>query len=210
MSIALPAHAALRSPQVPVSGTALQTWFTVANGQTLNVNTDQLDLQTLSLPSDVILRIDGPTVNGPSDVFGLYNASLAAPPLYQVFPGGAAGGWYAFCAFHTAPPRVVVNLFNPGGAPQGVTTYLGADPANVGFFLQTPAGILYSQDERNADGARMLAFDTTPPGATWWLAWETSPGPGGDFFDSLWLIGYLAAPVPVNHTNWGTLKQRFR
>jgi hypothetical protein len=207
------AHAAARVPQIPVSGTALQAFFT-AHGQAINVNTDQLDLQTVSLPSNASIQITAPLVpNASSETFGFYNSSLATPPLYQVFPGAAINGWFAACSFRTAPMRLVVNLFYANSALQGTNTYLGADPANLGFYLQESGGsVFYSQDARNAAGARLLAFTSTGAlaGGTW-FAWETSAGPGGgDYADSIWLVGYAFAPVPVLHSDWGTLKRRFR
>ena len=205
------AHAALRSPQIPVNGTALQAFFT-SHGQAINVNTDQLDLQTVSLPGDVAVQLGAPFVGAGSETQGIYNAALAAPPLYQVFPGAVSNGWPAVMSFRTAPIRVVVNLFDASSALQGTNTYLGADRTNLGFYLQQAGGgTFYSEDARNASGARLLAFNSTGAlaGGTW-LAWETGAGPGGDFADSTWLIGYAFAPVPVLRSDWGTLKQRFR
>ena len=208
------AHAALRSPQIAVSGTALQTFFT-SRGQAINVNTDQIDLQTVSLAGNASVQVDAPIAStAASEVLGLYNTSLAVPPLYQVFPGAASSGWVAVASFRTAPTRVVVSLFDAGSAFQGSSTYLAGppDPAFTGFYLQqAQGGVAYSQDARNAAGARLLTFNSTGAlaGGTW-LAWETGAGPGGDFADSIWLIGSAFAPVPVVHTDWGTLKQRFR
>ena len=214
--LAATANAALRSPQIPVSGTALQTFFT-SKGQAINVNTDQLDLQTVSFPADVTLEIHAAIVDPGSSVLGLYNAGLAIPPLYQVFPGASADGWYAVASFRTAPMRLVVSLFDNNAAFVGSTTYLAGppDPTYMGIYLQLPpvagGGVLYSQDARNADGARLLAFNGSNvyTGNTW-LAWETGAGPGGDFADSIWLFPYAFTPVPVNRTNWGVLKARFR
>ena len=73
------AHAAARVPQVPVSGTALATFF-ASQGQTINVNTDQLDLQSVSLPATTSfeVRTFGPDQ---SATFGGYNTALGLPPL---------------------------------------------------------------------------------------------------------------------------------
>ena len=209
------AHAALRSPQIPVSGTALQAFFT-SQGQAINVSTDQVDLQTVSFPAGATLEIHVAFVDPGSSTFGLYNAGFAIPPLYQIFPGAATNGWFAMASFRTAPTRVVVSLFDASSAFQGSVTYLSGppDPAYMGLYLQqSPAAgglTFYSQDPRNG-GARLLAFNGTGTraGATW-LAWETGAGPGGDFADSIWLFPYAFAPVPVSHTDWGMLKSRFR
>ena len=216
LATAVPAHAVLRSPQIPVSGTALQTFFT-SKGQAINVSSDQLDLQTLSFPAGATLELHAAIVDPGSSVLGLYNAGLATPPLYQVFPGASTDGWYAVASFRTAPTRLVVSLWDSNAAFVGSTTYLAGppDPTYMGLYLQEPpvagGGVLYSQDARNADGARLLSFSGTNvyTGYTW-LAWETGAGPGGDFADSIWLFPYALAPVPVQRTDWGTLKRRFR
>ena len=211
LALATTAHGALRSPQVPVSGTALQAFFT-SQGQAINVNTDQLDLQTVSLPADATIQFGAPLVPPSStSTLGIYNAGLGAPPLYQVFPGAASTGWLSLLAFRTAPIRAVVTLFDAGGAFQGSTTYLGADRSYLGFYLQLGTGdVLYGQDARNAGGAKLLAFNATGARAgSTWFAWETGAGPGGDFADTIWLLQYAFAPVAVLRTDWGTLKQRF-
>lgn len=207
------AHAALRSPQIPVSGTALQTFFN-SKGQSINVNTDQQDLQTVSFAADATLSFGTEFPNGASATLGLYNAGFATPPLYQVFPGAASDGWSAIASFRTGPTRVVVSLFDAASAFQGSTTYLAGPPdrTNMGLYLQAPAGsTFYSQDSRNADGARLLAFAATGglAGGTW-LAWETGAGPGGDFADFVTLVNISSGPVPVSRTDWGRLKARFR
>ena len=208
------ANAALRSPQVPVSGTALQAFFT-SQGQAINVNTDQQDLQTVSFAAPQTLEIHAAIVSGPGSTLGLYNAGLAAPALYQVFPGAATNGWYSVASFRTAPTRLVLNLFDDNAAFVGSTSYLAGppDPADMGLYLLDAGGLtFYSQDARNADGARLLAFSSTGAlaGGTW-LAWETDAGPGGDFADAIWMLPLplALAPVPVLHANWGELKARF-
>jgi len=88
------------------------------------------------------------------------------------------------------------------------------DPTYTGLYLMQSPGegglTFYSQDERNG-GARLLAYNGTGvrAGATW-LAWETGAGPGGDYADSIWLFPFAFTPVPVQRTEWGTLKRRFR
>ena len=204
------AHAALRSPQIPVSGTALQAFFT-SQGQLIDVHTQQLDLQTVSLSVGTTIEFHMPFGLDPNaNVLGIYDAGLAAPPLCPIFPGSASNGWYAVLSFRSSPMRAVVYLFDASSALQGSNTYLGVDPSYLGFYLQSLGATFYSQDERNG-GARLLAFDAvgTLAGSTW-FAWETGPGPGGDFADSIWLVPNALAPVPVSHTSWGTLKQRFR
>ena len=214
--VGVAAEAAPRVPQIPVSGTALQAFFT-SKGQAINVNTDQLDLQAIGLPAEASVQMSGAFgPQGVGSVFGVYNAGFDVPPLYQVFPGAATAGWYTVMSFRSGPTRLVVNLFDAASAFQGSTTYLAGPPdhTNLGFYLQQSPGdgglVFFSQDARNG-GARMLAYNSTGTlvGGTW-LAWETGAGPGGDYADAIWLFPYAFAPVPVAHTNWGTLKHRFQ
>jgi hypothetical protein len=204
------AHAAARVPQVPVSGTALATFF-ASQGQTIDVNTQQLDVQIMDLSAlpRFEVRIFGPGVTGTS--FGAYNASAGSPPLYLIAPGAAANGWYAVADFRTSPTRLVVSLFDQNSAFQGSTTYLGVEPSALGFYDQGPIGTFYTQDSRNPGGeAKILAYNATgSPGWTW-FACETGAGPGGDYADFIALVNLSLAPVPVSRTDWGTLKRRFR
>src|ERR1051326_6484845 len=86
-----PSHAALRSPQVPVSGSTLQTFFGT-QGQAINVSTDQVDAQTFSVPvgSDFqVLRFIDPNAS-----VGAYNAAAVSPALAHAPPAASR-----------APPR---------------------------------------------------------------------------------------------------------
>lgn len=209
LALALPASAALRVPQVPVSGTALQSFFS-AQGQAIDVNTAQQDLQRFSVPNDIGFQVN--EFGSSSAGFGVYNAADANPALYLAFPGSAAPGWFVVASFRTSPIRLVVNLFDASSTFMGSTTYLGADHADFGFYVQDAGGTFYSQDERNPGGApKILAFNGTGAHAgSTWFACETSAGPGGDFADVIVLLGTAPTPVPVLHASWGALKQRFR
>jgi len=79
------AHAAARSPQVPVSGTALATFF-ASQGQTIDVNNQQLDLQTISLPMTTSFDGADPTS------LGFYDQGSTGPFYTQDArnPGGEA------------------------------------------------------------------------------------------------------------------------
>ena len=205
-----PPAAALRSPQVPVAGSALATFF-ASQGQAINPATDQQDLQQLSVAPGTSFDF---IAHGPdlSVSAGLYNTPLASPPLYQVWPGAAAPGWFTACSFRTAPTRLVVNLFDAQSVFLATTTYLGADPSAFGIYGQTAAGIVYLQDGRNPLGAaRILTFSGTGThqGATW-FAIETGSTTGGDFADLILLVNLALAPVDVELASWGTLKRRFR
>ena len=205
-----PAAAALRSPQVPVAGGALATFF-ASQGQAINPATDQQDLQQLSVAPGTGFGFiaHGPDVTADA---GVYNTLLASPPLYQVWPGAAEPGWFTVCSFRTAPIRLVVNLFDEQSAIQGSTTYLGADPSAFGIYGLGAGGTVYQQDARNPLGAaRILTYSGTgaQQGSTW-FAIETGSTTGGDFADLILLVNLALAPVDVEHTSWGTLKRRFR
>jgi len=93
---ALPVSAALRSPQVPVSGTALATFFT-SQGQTINPTTDQVELQRMSWPTNGTIQVN--PFPGSGTTLGLYNAAFAVPPIYLILPGAAANGWFTLASF---------------------------------------------------------------------------------------------------------------
>jgi hypothetical protein len=213
------ASAALRSPQVSVNGGSLQG-FLNSRGESINVLTDQDAAQTWATTvSDnstftLMIELAG---NAASNTYGIYNAGLVAPPLYQVFPGAAAAGWFAVASFRTAPVRAVINLFDANAVLQGSTTYLGVDATNFGYYLQQPPGlglVFYSQDARNPGGvAQVLAFAAQGGNAgSWWLAMEdltTSQGADYDFDDAVLFLESVN-PTPVQATTWGAVKARFR
>jgi len=207
---ASPAAAALRSPQVPVAGTALAEFFAL-QAQAINPATDQQDLQQLSVAPGTSFELleRGPDVTASA---GLYNTLVATPPLYLVLSGAAAPGWFTMCSFRTAPTRLVVNLFDANSTLQGTTTYLGADPSAFGIYGQGAAGVVYLQDFRNPLGAaRILAFNSTGAVAGYtWFAIETGSATGGDFADLILLTNMELGPVSVEHASWGSLKRRFR
>jgi hypothetical protein len=211
--LATGASAALRAPQVPVLGGGLQGYLNSV-GESINVLTDQEDIQTwqttVSGNSTFTLMIElsgAAALNG----IGLYNAGNPAPPLYLVFPGAAAAGWFAVASFETAPNRVVVNLFDDQANFMGVTTYLGADATNFGYYLQGPGGTFYTQDARNPGGAaQALTYaGTGVNNGQWWLCWEDAANSDRDFDDAVLFLESIA-PTPVSKTTWGAVKRRFR
>jgi hypothetical protein len=207
---ASPAAAALRSPQVPVAGSALATFF-LAQSQAINPATDQQDLQQLSVAPGTSFDFipHGPEASASA---GIYNTLPATPSLYQIWPGAASPGWFTVCSFRTSPTRLVVNLFDAQSAFQGTTTYLNADPSAFGVYGQGAAGVVYLQDARNPLGAaRILTYSGTGThqGSTW-FAIETGSTAGGDFADLVLLVNLALAPVSVEHASWGSLKRRFR
>jgi len=202
------AQAGLRQPQVPVSGTALATFF-ASQGQSINVNTDQVDVQQMSYTSTTGFEVRTfATASGIS--FGLHNAAPQSPKLYMVSPASSAAGWYEKCAFQSAPARLVVNTFDPNDAAQGSVTYNGADRSAFSLYVTAAAGTFYLQDARNAGTAKILAFSGTGARAGWtWFAAETSAGPGGDFSDFVALVNLSSVTTPTQRTAWGRLKQLY-
>jgi len=205
------AFAALRVPQVPLSDGTLQGYLNSV-GESINAATDQEDAQrwasTVSSNSTFTIQVELGAF-APSNTIGIYNASLAAPPLYQVFPGAATAGWFAVASFRTGPIRVVVNLFDNNAALMGTSTYLGADKNDFGFYLNSPNQMSWTQDYRNGAGeARALTYKGTGINAgSWWLAFE-------DWIDYNYsdCVLFLESvnPTPVSTTSWGQLKARFR
>lgn len=211
VAIAGSASAALRVPQVPVSDGSLQGYLNSV-GESINVLTDQNNAQrwasTVSNNSTFTIQVELGSF-APSNSIGIYNAALAAPPLYQVFPGAATAGWFAVASFRTSPVRVIVNLFDASAALQGSTVYLGADRNDFGFYLSGPGGTFYTQDARNP-GAAAYALTFAGTGlnsGSWWLAFEDL----NDFnYSDAVLFLESVNPTPVSKTTWGSLKSRFR
>jgi len=204
------AHAATRAQQVPVSGTALATFF-ASQGQSINVNTDQLDLQTLNVTVGATFEVHtfGPGASGTS--FGAYNSNgnrKGTPALYTVTPATMTSGWYATGSFLNGPNRLVVNTFDSNRVMQRTQTFNGALAAGFALFDSSPTGTFYLEDTRNAGGAaKILAFAGTGTRAGWtWFACETSSGSGGDFADFITVVNLASATTPTLHTDWGQLK----
>jgi len=219
LALAGTASAALRVPQVTVNGGTLQGYLNGV-GEAINVSTDQQNIQrwlaTVSNNSTFTIQVEF-AGNAGTNTYGIYNAALAAPPLYQCFPGAATNGWYCVCAFRTAPTRLVVNLFDNNAAFVGSTTYLGGPPDrnDFAFYLQqNPGGVLYQQDARNPGGvAQALVFAGTGINSgSWWLCFEDqTQAQGSDYdFDDAVLFCESLNPTPVNKTTWGSLKARFK
>jgi len=204
------AHAARRTPQAQVTGSALASFF-AAQGQSINVNTDQVAMQQLSMPAASAFEVRVfPSVSGVA--FGVHNAASGSPQLYSLLPATATAGWYAQCAFQSSPSRLVVTYFDETSTQRGTNTYKGVDRSGFGFYGSSGAGTYYMTDARNPGGsAKILAYAGTGTRTGWtWLACETSNGSGGDYADYVALVNLSLATVPVRHTGWGALKQLYR
>lgn len=207
----------LRVPQVPVLGGTLQGYLN-SKGETINVLTDQMDAQvwSSSASGNSLLTLMVELTAAPINNIGIYNAGVAAPPLYQIFPGAASAGWYAVMSFLAGPPRVVVTLFDNNSVIQGQIIYIGADANNFGFYLQNPStgAILYSQDARNAgSSAQMLAYQGTGINfGEWWLCFEeTALGAGSDRdYDDAVMILESVNPLATEAKTLGAVKALYR
>ncbi len=131
----------VRTPQVAVSGTALQDYLN-GLGESINVLTDQLAAQTyipsVSGNSAITLMIElGKDPTGTA--LGIYDPMRPDPDLYEVFPGNAATHWSAMVSFLMSGD-IVVNLFNASGVLQGNTVYTNVNLGTVGFYLAGRGG----------------------------------------------------------------------
>ncbi len=221
-----PAHAmppgtgfGLRSPQVPVNGSGLQSLLN-SYGEQINVLQDQVDAALFrSVPvsgSTFTLQFELGRTDGSS--LGIYDGHLAVPTLMEVFPAGSSSGWIAVASFRSSPNRVVVNVFDQSAALRHTTTYLGGDRFGIGLYILGPGGTFYSQDARNPGGSpRWLFFAGTGINSgSWWLAAEDgalASGADAGFDDVVCFVEsssegpYVTAAVC---STWGQLKARFR
>jgi len=204
---ATPAWALLRNPQVPVQGTALQLLLN-SFGQTINVNTAQVYVWTFAG-----LGVTQPSANFAAKLelgegaLQLVNANDPNLPMVTVFPAALPAGWYTFVTFPNFG-TIGVTLFDAANVVQGQTQ--SALPVFALTFAITDVnGTFYAIDDFNAGNAtQILAYPGTGPllGSVW-LALESDGD--GDFADAVFLLEG-AWLVPVQRTDWGTLKRRFR
>src|SRR5262245_51702078 len=133
----------LRAPQVVFNYAPLQGYLNVVDPG-INVATDQLDAQvwSTSITGNTDFTLMLRTGLGQGVNFGVYNGGgPPVPPLYQVFPGAAAAGWFA--ALHFGGGNLVVTLFDQNSIIQGQAFYAGVSASNFGFYIQGPCGTWY-------------------------------------------------------------------
>jgi len=211
------ASAALRVPQVAVTGAGLQT-FMNGLGESIDVHTEQdatsVLATTVSQNATFTMQLELMTKSAGLS-FGFYNAAAADPAPFELFPPAAITGWFAVMTFRTSPVRAVVNVFDDNAILVSTTTYLGADKLGYGFYLDGPDARYYSQDQRNPAGDAQLLFfrGTGTNTGAWWVAGEQgsrSAGADGDFDDLVVYAEPLGCPCPVQRCSWGAVKSRFR
>lgn len=203
----------LRAPQIVFNSASLQGYLN-GIGETINVNTDQLDAQVwtsaVSGNSTFTLMIEL-TGNANANSIGIYNTGGPPnPPLFQVFPGAATSGWFATA--HFAGGNVVVTLFDNNALIVGQTFYPGVNANGFGFYIQGPGGTWYSQDNRNGGAAQILTYAGTGQNfGEWWECFEESAFAQGDkdFQDAV-LELQSVVPTAVSGPTWGRLKALYR
>lgn len=214
--LATPAHALLRSPQVPVTGTTLQNLLN-AQGQAINVATDQQQADIfwgfyLTRPTTQFFV---QPLGTPSDALVVFDANVPTPgPTYTIAPGGLPDGWFTEVGFDGPPDRMIVNTYDANSTLQGSVTYLGLALVPLALATSGPGGVFYVIDPLNVDQrAHVLLYHGTgaQQGSTWLCAETLTEADGGnfDFADAVFLLENLS-PTPVRQTTWGALKQRFR
>ena len=202
-----------RVPQVVFNSASLQGYLNGV-GESINVNTDQLDAQVwtsaISGNSTFTLMIEL-SASANANAIGIYNTGGPVnPPLYQVFPGAASAGWFATAHFQGG--NLVVTLFDQNSIIQGQSFYAGVNVNGFGFYIQGPGGTFYSQDNRNAGAAQALTYAGTGQNfGEWWECFEDSPFAQGDkdFQDAVLLLQSVT-PTPVTGPTWGRLKSLYR
>jgi hypothetical protein len=216
---AYPFGAVARSPQVPVSGSALQQLLDQGDGY-IQVTSDQLDgglarSVTDGIHTGVAYTIELVATDGTPS--GIYDGHAATPTLMPVFPDSARTGWFAAVGFFSNPPRTHIVVFDELNELRGQTTYPGADPNGMGLYVSGPGGTLYSQDARNPGAAaQVLCFAGTGINTgSLWVAAEDRPlrsNPDADYADVVWRVlgGEYSYVTPVQHVSWGQVKSRFR
>jgi len=177
-----PSSAALRSPQVSVLGTTLQTDLTGA-GQTINVLTQQDATQswthTVSGTTEYTIEFQN-SPNAALHTFGLYNSTAAVPNLVPLASGSVGVPGFSTAMFQSGG-GLLVNYFDSGGAFISQQAFTGVDPSAFSFYLSGPSGTFYTQDARIPGGAAqaLTYMGTGVDAGSWWLCWTEASVSGG-------------------------------
>ena len=154
-----PAAAALRSPQVPVAGTALANVLRVAGPGHQPTATDQQNLQQMSVAPGTSFRLHAPR-DQPGRVGERWRHTTRCPLAAALpWPGGRSQRT-AGSAMQLVPDRsraaLVVNLFDPAErAPACAEHVPGCRPDRL-RLRPGAAGAVYLQDARNPLGAARI------------------------------------------------------
>lgn len=216
--MAAPASAALRSPQVAVSGSSLQSFLTSV-GESINVGTQQDATQvwghTVSGSTGYTIMFQGSATTSKHTI-GMYNSSalpLGASSMFPLLDGSLGPQAFATATFR--PGNIlVVNRFDAAANPISAQTFTGVNNNSFGFYVDfdntSAAGLVCTQDYRNG-GAGALTFAGTGGNlGTWWLCFDESAPAGDNDFDDEVIMLESVNPTPVSSASWGELKARFR
>lgn len=209
--VATNAHAfPLRVPQVVFNPGPLQAYLNIVDPG-INVLTDQLDAQVWTTGAtgnvDVTLTLKSPIGGGNS--VGVYNSTLAAPPLCQVFPPGSVAGWYS--TLHFAAGSVGVSTFDQNSVFLGTVTYPGVPSNAFGWYTSGQCGTWFSQDARNPN-PQMLAYQSPAVPDDYWLCFNAcgnDPAAGNATFADVVVNIQSVHPTPTTPSTWGQIKGRY-
>jgi hypothetical protein len=188
MLLPLEASAALRVPQVPISGGGLQG-FMNGLGESIDVRTEQDEATFLatSIVLDLSYFMQVYLKAKPAGHSGrILQRGGCEPGSVRGVPGGSGGRVVRRDHLPKQPgPRHVILLDDQFQIVSSVT-YLGADKHAIGFYLEQPDARFYSQDQRNPAGdAQFLFFRGKDINAgDWWIAGEDHSRSGGADGDS--------------------------
>jgi hypothetical protein len=219
------AIAALRSPQVPVTGSELQDFFDIHNPG-LNVATDQ-DVtnswqKSGSGLTTVTLQAEDAEGSEDLNAIGFYNTFDGA--RFELWDGNADPDAASVIQFLTGN-QFIIHKYNSDGSANGDVPGSGVEPNGFGFYLEKtdvavpPAdpkdSFSWTTDSINkAFAARALVFQGTGAHANgWWVCIEDGRAQNADeiddFNDAIILVETIAVS-PVTKATWATVKARFR
>jgi hypothetical protein len=203
----------LRSPQIAFSSASLQTYLT-GLPQTINVTTDQVDVQVLttSVSGNAAFTLMAEfTPNSNANEVGVYNATdpSATPTLFPLLPPSAGPNWYV--TVHFGSGNLVATLFDNTATFQSSVTYTGVNQSAFGFYIKGPSGTFYSQDSRNGGTANVLTYAGTGSSAgTLWECFEESAyNSGTSDFDDAILNLQSVVTTPTKNGTWGQVKSDY-
>jgi len=227
-----PASAAVRSPQVALSGSSLQDQINALNGAGIDVTADQEDYMRWGRNKTGAGTFTMSFVfNGElgENSLGVYNAvpdDGIVPSLsdyFEIFPASTPQAWYALAQFNM-DNTLDVTLFDSNDVIQGVTHHTGVHVNDFGFYIRNQSSTGFGQDLLNTnDEARVLVLPGTGVNnGGWYVCFEDgvpSVPPAQALgvvdselqdFDEAIVFIEAVRPVPVNKATWAALKSRFR
>ena len=220
------ATAALRAPQVPLSGGNLQDLMNSLNPGTVVTGLlgEQEDIQrwTVNLSGTLYFKLlkeagGVQQVNTGNNVLGLYNSHNPYPAqTFAILPKTAVPGWYATGTFDT-DDGLVVSRFDENDVPQGQSEYVGVNRETFSYFVENDGTKGLGQDFLNPfQQVRVLVFAGKGINAGgWFLCFEDGLNDNGgaesqDFDDAIVFLSTVNPATPALRTTWGSLKSRFR